>query len=235
MKVALCDDQLSQIEILKPFVSEFFTAKGTDIEIYEFSGGEAILGSEDEFDIIFIDVELGDISGIEVIKKLKQRNSRAVIIIVTAYNEYLDEAMDLNVIRFLKKPVAGQKVFSALERALQDINEKQISFTAKDNQIIRIKSKELIYAEARLKSVIIHTTSESYTVREPLKAIRAVLTSTDFAVPHNSYVVNMNYICKFRREEIVLDVRDRKVSVRIANKKQPEFKRRFLAFIGEGE
>ncbi len=235
MKIALCDDQLSQIEILKPYVQEFFIEKGTDVEISEYFGGTDILGCEDEFDIIFIDIELGDMSGIEVIRELKQRKTRTVIIVVTAYNEYLDEAMDLNVIRFLKKPVVKEKVFSALERALQDINEKQITFTAKDSQVIRIRSQEIIYAEARLKSVIVHTTSESYTIREPLKAIRAALTSTDFAVPHNSYIVNMNYISKFRREEIILDVRDRKVSVRIANKKQPEFKRRFLAFIGEGE
>lgn len=234
MKIAICDDQTAHLEILKPFVQEFFADKGIDAEITEFTEGADIL-EDDDFDIIFLDVELEDMSGIDVIRSLKQKKSRSVIIVVTAYNEYLDDAMDLDVIRFLKKPVAESKVFSALERALQDINEKQITFTTKDSKVIRIKSREIVYAEARLKNVIVHTTSESYTIREPLKAIRAALTSTDFAIPHNSYVVNMNYISKFSREEIVIDVRDRKISVNIANKKQPEFKRRFLAFIGEGE
>lgn len=234
MKIAICDDQTAHLEILKPYVQEFFTGKGISAEISEFADGADVIEG-DKFDIIFLDIELGAMSGIDVIKSLKQRKSRAVIIVVTAYNEYLDDAMDLDVIRFLKKPVAQSKVFSALERALQDINENQITFTTKDKKLIRVKSREIIYAEARLKNVIVHTVSESYTVREPLKAIRTALTSTDFAVPHNSYVVNMNYISKFSREEIVIDARDRKVSVNIANKKQPEFKRRFLAFIGEGE
>lgn len=234
MKIAICDDQTAHLEILKPYVQEFFTGKGISAEISEIADGADVLEG-DKFDIIFLDIELGDMSGIDVIKSLKQRKSRAVIIVVTAYNEYLDDAMDLDVIRFLKKPVAQSKVFSALERALQDINENQITFTTKDKKLIRVKSREIVYAEARLKNVIVHTVSESYTVREPLKAIRSALTSTDFAVPHNSYVVNMNYISKFSREEIILDVRDRKVPVHIANKKQPEFKRRFLAFIGEGE
>ncbi len=235
MKIALCDDQAEHLEILKPYVREFFDNRGIGIDITEFLKGSDIIECEDEFDIVFLDIEMGDISGIEVAEKLKQRKSNSVIIVVTAYNEYLDAAMDLQVIRFLKKPVVQSKVDSALERALRDINEKLIVFTTKEHQKIRIKSKDIIYAEAGLKNVTVHTVTDTYFVREPLRKIRAALSSADFAVPHNSYVVNLNYITKFKREEIVLDVRDKEISVHIANKKQPEFKRRFMAFIGEGE
>ncbi len=235
MKIALCDDQLAHIELLKPYVDEFFRIKEMDIEFFEFLSGESILKSEENFDIIFLDIELGDTTGIDVANQLKSRNSNSVIIVVTSYAEYLDDAMDLQVIRFLKKPVVQNKVFSALEKALQEINEKLIAFSTIDNGIIRVKSRDIIYVEAKLKAVAVCTRDDTYLVREPLKRIKMTLSSSDFAIPHNSFIVNMNYISKFRREEITVDACGKDVNIQVSNRKQPEFKRRFMAFIGEGE
>lgn len=235
MKIAICDDQSAHIDLLKPYVNEFFCIKEMNVEISEFFCGDSILKTEQPFDIIFLDIELGDITGIEVVKQLKCRNSKSVIIVVTSYADYLDDAMDLQVIRFLKKPVAQNKVYSALEKALLEINENLLTFSTKDNGIVRIKKRDIIYIEAKLKYVTVYTISDKYHVKEPLKQIKVLLSSSDFAIPHNSFIVNMNYILKFRREEITLDMKGKEISIPISNRKQPEFKRRFMAFVGEGE
>ena len=175
MKIAICDDQIAHIEVLKPYIDEFFRIKEINVEISEFFNGESILKVEQTFDIIFLDIELGDITGIEVAKQLKYRNSNSVIIVVTSYTDYLDDAMDLQVIRFLKKPVAQNKVYSALEKALQEINDSLITFSTKDNGIIRVKNRDIIYIEAKLKYVTVYTTSDKYYVKEPLKKIKVLL------------------------------------------------------------
>ena len=235
MKIAICDDQSAHIDLLKPYIEEFFQAKEADVKISCFLSGNAILEDSEKFDIIFLDIELGDTTGIEVAKQLKARSSGSVIIVVTSYTDYLDDAMDLHVTRFLSKPVSQSKVFSALEKALQEINEKLITLCTKNNEIIRLKSRDIVYIEAKLKAVSVHTAANTYTVKESLKSIRASLSSSDFAVPHNSFIVNMNYISKFKREEILLDKAGEKITIRISNRKQPEFKKRFMAFVGAGE
>lgn len=235
MKIAICDDQSTHIDLLRPYVDEFFQIKEMDIEIFEFLSGESILKCEEAFDIIFLDIELGDTTGINVAKQLKLRNSNSVIIVVTSYTEYLDDAMDLHVTRFLKKPVTQNKVYLALERALREINEKMITFFTRDNQIIRVKSFDIIYVEAKLKYVTVYTTNNTYYIKEPLKKIKASLSSSDFAIPHNSFIVNMNYISKFKREQIILSMNGKEVYIQVSNRKQPDFKRRFMVFIGEGE
>ena len=235
MKIAICDDQLAHIDMLKPYINEFFRIKEMDIEIFEFFSGESILRCQDTFDIIFLDIELGDTTGLDVAKQLKCRNSNSVIIVVTSYTEYLDDVMDLHVIRFLKKPVVQNRVYSALEKALQEINENFLTFSTRDNQIIRVKSRDIIYVEAKLKYVTVYTMSNTYCIKEPLKKVKGLLSSSDFAIPHNSFIVNMNHISKFRREEIILDMRGIEVHIQVSNRKQPEFKRRFMVFIGEGE
>lgn len=235
MKIAICDDQLAHIDMLKPYINEFFRIKEMNVEIREFYSGTSILKCEEIFDIIFLDIELGDISGIDIAKQLKEQNLNSVIIVVTSYTEYLDDAMDLHVIRFLKKPVVQNKVYSALEKALQEINEKFLTFSTRDNQIIRIKSRDIIYVEAKLKYVTVYTMSNTYYIKDPLKKVKTLLSSSDFAIPHNSFIVNMNHISKFRREEIILDMSGTEVNIQVSNRKQPEFKRRFMVFIGDGE
>lgn len=235
MKIAICDDVLSHRENLRPFVAEFFSEKEISTEIAEYSCGKEILGSGESFDIVFLDIELGDISGIEIVEKLKEKNANCIIIVVTSYTDYLDAAMDLHVIRFLKKPVEQKRVYSALEKALQEMNESLIMFSTKDNQIIRVRSRDIIYVEANLKAVTVCTNKKAYIVRESLKKIKTMLTASIFAVPHNSYIVNMNYISKFKREEVTIDLPDREIEIQVSSRKQPEFKRRFLEFIEEGE
>lgn len=235
MKIALCDDILSHRNAIRPHIEEFFGRKAIPLELKEYSCGEEILNSGEKFDIAFLDVELGDISGIEIAKRLKAKNSNCIIIVVTSYTDYLDAAMDLHAVRFLKKPVEQKRVYSALEKALQNMNENLVSFSTKDNHIIRVRSRDIIYAEANLKAVTLCTRQKTYTVRESLKKVKAMLTPSIFAVPHNSYIVNMNYISNFKREEITLDLPEGKIRIQISGRKQPEFKHRFMGFIGEDE
>lgn len=235
MKIAICDDQSAHIDLLKPYINEFFRIKEMDIEISDFNSGDSILETEETFDIIFLDMKLGDTTGINVAKQLKSKDSNCVIIVVTSYFEYLDDAMDLNVVRFLKKPVAQNKVYAALEKALLEINENLLVFTTTDNSIIRIKSRDIVYVESNLRTVTLYTANDTYYLKDALKKVKSSLSSFEFAVPHNSFIVNMNYITKFSREEVFLDLRGSKVSIQVANKKQPEFKRRFMAFVGDGE
>ena len=121
MKIAICDDVLSHRDTLRPFLIEFFHSKEISTDISEYSSGTNILDSEENFDIVFLDIELGDMSGIEIAEILKEKNPNCIIIVVTSYTDYLDAAMDLHVMRFLKKPVEQKRVYSALEKALQEM------------------------------------------------------------------------------------------------------------------
>lgn len=103
----------------------------------------------------------------------------------------------------------------------------------KENQLIRLKLSEIIYAEAKLKGVYVYTKTQNYKIKETMKQLRTMLTASCFAVPHSSYIINLNYIKNFKREEILLKEPYSNIKISIATRKQAEFKRRFLDFIGE--
>lgn len=235
MNIAVCDDILSHRNAIVPYIEAFFKKKLIPLELKEYSCGEEILGSGEKFDIVFLDIELGDINGIDAASQLKKKNPNCIIIVVTSYTDYLDAAMDIHVIRFLKKPIEQSRVFSALDKALSEMSNNQITLSTKDNQILRLGSRDIIFAEANLKYVSVHTVQGTYTVKDSLKKIKSLLSTEVFAVPHNSFIVNMNYISAFSRTEITLRLPDGKKEIPVSGRMQPVFKRRFLEFVGEDE
>lgn len=233
MKTAICDDEKEFRKILLNHINSYFKQRGIDFECYEFSSGEALLSQNQNFDIVFLDIELGDSNGIDIAKQIQQKNKNTIILIVTSYHQYLDAAMDLKVTRYIDKPVTQNRIYAALDKALSEINENIITLHMKDRRVIRVKQSDIVYVEAKLKKVTVYTVDKEYVIKESLKELHDILTAAYFAVPHSSYIVNLNYVRDFKRDEFSLDKPYENEKIYVATRKQAEFKRKFLDFIGE--
>lgn len=235
MKIAICDDIKEYRNTIKCYVHEFFKMKDLKCEVNEFDNGKALLMSDNRYDILFLDIELGDINGIEIAKQIQTTYSSTIILIITSHNEYLDDAMDIKVTRYIDKPISQTRVFSALNKSLELINQQFIVLHTIDNRIVRIKVTDIVYAEAKLKRVSVATLQNGIiTIKESLKVIRNKLPETSFATPHNSYVVNLDHIGTYRRDELIMVAPYNKVRITVTSRKQTAFKRQFLSYIGEG-
>lgn len=233
MNIAICDDIVEYRLSIKCYATEYFKIHHLNYTIEEFQSGTDLLNSNTNYDILFLDIELGDSNGIDIAKEIQEKNKNTVILIVTSYHQYLDDAMDINVTRYIDKPINQNRIYSALDKALSVINEGVITFRMKDNQIARLKLSEIIYAEAKFKGVFVYTKSQSYRIKETMKQLHTMLTASCFAIPHSSYIVNLNYVRDYKREEIALTEPYSNIKISVATRKQANFKRRFLDFIGE--
>ena len=233
MRIAICDDVTECRLSVKCYAEEYFKLRHIECSIDEFQTGTDLLKSDEIYDILFLDIELGDTNGIAVAKQIQQKHKNTVILVVTAYHQYLDDAMDIQVTRYIDKPTTQNHIFSALDKAMSVINESVITLHMKDSKVARLKASDIIYAEAKFKGVFIYTKETVYRIKETMEQLRSILTASCFAVPHNSYIVNMNYIRDFQRDEIALAEPYSDIKISVATRKQPEFKRRFLDFIGE--
>lgn len=233
MRIAICDDLMECRQSVDCYTREYFKLHHMECDIDEFKSGNDLLKSDETYDILFLDIELGDLNGITVAKKIQQKHKNTIVLIVTAYHQYLDDAMDIRVTRYIDKPATQNRVFSALDKALSVINESIITLHTKEGQIVRLKNSDIIYAEAKLKGVFVYTKNDVFRIKGTLKQLKFRITASCFAVPHNSYLVNMNYIKNFQRSEITLAEPYLNTRISVATRKQAEFKRRFLDFIGE--
>lgn len=105
MNIAICDDDEYIVNELYKHIESFFSNKNYEIIIQKFYNGEALLDSKTHFDLLFIDIEMPGINGLYTCKKLLEDKNVFLIFIITAFQYYLDDAMELNVYRYILKPI----------------------------------------------------------------------------------------------------------------------------------
>lgn len=231
MNIAICDDSRSCQEDIKKHIEFYFNDNKIPLNIFSFDTTEELLKSDIIFDIAFLDVELGEENGIEAGKELRIKNERLIIFVVTVHNRYLDDAFDLKAFRFLTKPIQAQRLYSALDSAIELLNNTFISFIeAKTNKRIKIAVREVIFVEISNRKTKVTAENGVYFSNEKISYWKDILSASYFAVPHSSFVVNMNYSAEYKRTELKLKYKDNEYAIPIAAKNQSEFRKTYFNF-----
>lgn len=113
MKVLICDDDKCIVDEIKNNLNTFSNKHKIVFNIDSFYNGIALLKSHINYDMAFIDIEMPQVNGLTLSAQLKKINSNIIIFIITSYDAYLDDAMDLDVFRYLSKPIDNDR-FSEL-------------------------------------------------------------------------------------------------------------------------
>lgn len=227
MNILICDDEVRYIEDIEINVKNYFNEKGQKVCFECFTDGEKALNDNlGQYDIAFLDIEIGEVKGTKIAEMIKAKNSHTVIFFITAYNNYLDEAMDLNAFRFLSKPLDIKRLFAGLEKALELIDNTVISFMIKDSSTVyKISASDIIYVEILGRYTKVVTTDGEYMSNNSMSYWQEKLTATYFYLVHKSFIVNTNYITKYNSDQIVLN---NKFDIPIAYRKRAPFRKYFL-------
>ncbi|MGE5518916.1 MAG: LytR/AlgR family response regulator transcription factor [Candidatus Dadabacteria bacterium] len=152
-------------------------------------------------DLIFLDIEMPEMSGIDLIKKLG--NKRPLIIFTTAKKDYAAEAFELNVVDYLVKPITLRRLMQAIEKANEALEsnkeevkvEEQGFVFVKDNGVLkRISIDDIMFLEAMGDYVKVHTPQKFHVVHATLKSIEEKVPTSKFVRVHRSYIVAINKI-----------------------------------------
>ena len=188
------------------------------------------MNNSDFFDVAFLDIEMGEIKGTQVAEKLKEANPHIIVFVITSYDWYLDEAMDLNVFRYIKKPLDEKRLFSGLEKAVQLLDKTVIEFYLKnDNGIKKVASSDIVYVEIVGHSTKVVTLDGEYISKNNIRFWKEKLSASFFYQVHSSFIANIKYITKYERDMLTLND---KYKVPVAYRTQTEFRRYFMKYNG---
>lgn len=231
MRILICDDDELITEQLSGYVMEYFSKNYfPSPEIAVYSDGETLLADSKRKDIVFLDVEMPGISGISIGKQLKHENPNIIIFIVTAFAEYLDEAMRFDVFRYLSKPIDKQRLFRNMKDALtfyHSVNHK-IAIETKDG-IHTCHTTDIIYVEAQGREVIVHTTDTDYKSVHPIKYWTDTLNMPCFFQTHRSFIVNLEHVTDFNH--MLISLYHRQYSAYLTRRKYSQFKAAYLLYL----
>jgi len=196
MNCIIVDDDRSAILAVKHCVDEtdFLTLLKTftnPLEAIEYLNIEKV-------DLIFLDVEMPQINGLEFIKKLHYKPQ---IIVISSKVEYAFDTYELNITDYLKKPVeyhrfllASEKAFQNSGNIVQPLNEPNHLFVKSDSILVRLNLEDILFVEAMGDYVRIFTEKQRYMVLSTMKSFEEKLPSNKFFRIHKSYIVNLDRI-----------------------------------------
>lgn len=228
MKIVICDDEKTYANDVKNNVELFLRESNVDTDFDVFNDSSILSKTTNHYDIAFLDIEMGEISGIEIASHLKEINPHIIIFIITAYNQYLDEAMDLNVFRFISKPLDVRRLFSGLEKALLLLDNTEIYFYLKNNnERKKVFTDDILYIEIVGHSTRIVTVYEEYISENKMSFWKEKLSASYFYQVHNSFIINLKYITRYQRDSVVIN---NKYAIPIAYRTQAAFRKYFLKY-----
>lgn len=207
-KIAILDDEQSQIEYLRSSVLEWSEANGYACQVSAFPSAEAFLfeyGAAGGGDILLLDVEMSGQSGIDLAKQLRRNGNRSEIIFITSHFEFYGEGYEVDALHYLIKPIDKTKLFSVLSKAAEKIAVEPSSVVIRfESETIKLYERDILYVESLLHYIVIRTVDREYKLKENLSDFACRLTD-DFYQTHRSYYVSLKHIVRISRTSVTLD------------------------------
>jgi DNA-binding LytR/AlgR family response regulator len=211
ISITICDDSKVEIERLLVLLKEF-DYKKDKISIQTFNSSINLvkaIESGNVSDIYLLDIVMPGLSGIDIGSFLRERNKDVCIIFFTNSTEFALNAFEVSALQYLLKPVKKSALFSALNKAIKEIEGKDKFFILDlPDGKIPIKHKDIIYVEYNNHVMIFQTLTKTITskyIRVPFNiALTDLLKNPSFIQSHRAYVINMQHVRKMNKKFLLM-------------------------------
>lgn len=242
LKVMIADDEEMMRTILKKAISKVdgFTIVG-EVD----NGFDALdMFKKEKPDVVFLDVEMGEMNGLECARLIVDINPKTKIVFATAHNEYMLEAFEVYAFDYLVKPYKIDRVYKTLEKikVLTEVEVPKMSVSKEDltfdklliknkDGVTFLDTKDIILIQREDGATVIYTTDGgSYTTSEGLTDLEERLDSKIFFRSHKSYIINLymiNKIYPYGRWTYIVKLKNTTCDALITHEKYEDIKRMF--------
>lgn len=205
-RLAICDDEQADVVYLQSLLEKWAENTRTALKIESYPSAEAFLFQYEEdkaFDLLLLDIEMGEMSGVELARKIRQENRVVQIVFITGYMEYIAEGYDVEALHYLLKPVTAEKLYAVLDRSAERLKAKEKALClALPGMVARVPFHEIRYLEVQRNYVTVQG-AEAYTVKKTLSELEEELDES-FCRTGRSYIVNLRFVKKITRTQVIL-------------------------------
>ncbi len=242
--IAICDNDKKDCLKIEAIVKNYMNmnTKFIPYKINIFKSGEELLEFHDKLDLVFLDIAMEGINGIQTGKKLHYTNKNVKIVYTTNYQQYCIQAINrVHAFAYLEKPVKKNKVDEQLNEIIQYIKEEHekieivtfeiIEITKEatiENKIKNFEVKDILYFEYIDRKIKIKLENEEYFFIDKMKYLTSRMQEHNFEICHQCYLVNLSRIKKIRGYEVFLDNNEK---LPVSQKKSADFRRKLNKFI----
>lgn len=207
-RIAVCDDNDAVCSAIENIIDGFFRTENTHYEIDSFQSGEELLkelNNHEKYDLIYLDIELAQINGVAVGRYIRENllDDYTQIAFISAKSSYALELFQVRPIHFLVKPFTPRQVIGILEKAMELQGHQIKIFSYRTGKIEnRIPYKDIMYFSSEGKKIIIHMRNGKDAFYGKLSELN--LPDTEFMQIHKSFIVNKQFVTRFKFDSVLL-------------------------------
>ena len=204
LRIAVCDDDT---DFGKQISGMIVRREQKNIVCEIFDNGDELINAHKSspFDIIFLDVMMPMVNGIETAGEIRQKDKNVKIVFLTSSPEYAVESYTVKANNYLLKPVSEKSLYDCLDEFVEEINRSSRTIIIKGiYNVQKITVNDIVYIEAQNKHIVFTMlNSEKIETTEPLHLCEEKLAANKYFFKcHRSYIVNINHIDKYTSKEI---------------------------------
>jgi DNA-binding LytR/AlgR family response regulator len=224
MRIAVCDDDFNDRQVLAGYISRFDAA----LECSLFTSAEELIASlaTEYYDLIFLDIEMDRLDGFHAAKKITATGDSPLIVFVTKSSKYTIQGYEV-AFRYLVKPVVYEDFARVMKAAAEHIVPQKISIEINGRNYL-ISTREILYIEILNHNIRFHLANNVYECRNSLKNLEGMFSGGPFVRPHNSYMINLEHVKSMSQTEIVMSDN---MKISISRKRKDEVFRAFHQYL----
>lgn len=209
LNIAVCDDETGAIEKLENLIDRYFENKAVTADIHKFTSGNSLLQTDvNLYDIIFLDIKIGNENGLDIASELNKMGCTAVLMLISKYQRFLRDGYRVGAFRFLLKQSIEKTFDSEMDSALEELNIKKQQFSFQVyNKTYNVDYDDIIYFMSdghKVKVVaVIDLPKDEFTGK--IDSVEKYIDGDRFIRISHSYLVNINRIKAIRAYTAYLD------------------------------
>ena len=233
--IALCDDDKITLNNEVAIIKDVLDEKNIEYVIDTYGSPQELLRSDTSYNIIFLDIEMDEMNGINLAEEISATNKGCLFFFVTNYESYFDNACNVRPFRFWTKPIDRRRLLYGIESAIQELykNNQFICVTV-NSEKLQIFISNIIYICIQNKKTHIITTKGEIVTNAPYQSVfEQIKGYTNFFESFRGYCVNFNYVKKYDKDKIYCGYKADEYDIYLSRRKHDEFQKRFAKWIGE--
>ena len=231
VKIGICDDETEMRKPLRQILEQVLQLQGVEYLISESESGEELTAGISclDIDILFLDIEMRSLDGIETAKLLRKKGMKSIIIFVTAYPDFVFQGYEVHAFHYILKPYRKEKIEEVLRQALHelDLSKEQYFVIEQKARVIRIPLSQTIAFQSDRRKVEALLEEDFVAFYGRIDEVCRELPSCFIRI-HNRYIVNLNYVTTLEKDRCILGSRSFPVSRAFRQELETAFARAML-------
>lgn len=233
ISIAMCDDEKIFLSTLKEYYEAYKAKRNIELQLTQFSSGEDLISNYRlDFNIIFLDISMTGMDGIATARKIREFDTKVIIIFVTSLIKYGLVGYSLGAFNYIIKPVSYKKFEAEMDKAVaacQDIEQHYVTLKNTEG-LFKLYVNDIKYIDTYNRRTMVHTKSRDIICFYNMKELESRLGMFGFIRCHSGYIVSVNYIESVEKMTITLTTGEQ---IPISQQKRKEVMKSIATYFGE--